>query len=141
MAASVAASPRWPGWVSVVGMTSAVLERLDSRRQLAEQVDLCLTALGPDLTAYVAGADSVDEFTSWVTGEAFAPASVRRRLAAAAEVVTTFAADNRSALAGPWLTEAQDGSVPARTLRDSAGGEATVKALLAAATAWVRLAA
>lgn len=119
-------------------MTSAVLNRADSRRQMAEQVDLCVTALGPELTAYVSGADSVEEFTSWFAGSAVARASVRRRVQLAAEVITTFAAYNRSALAGPWLTEAEDGPAPALTLRRSYGGEPAVKALLAAATAWVR---
>jgi NADPH-dependent ferric siderophore reductase len=119
-------------------MTSAVLDRVESRRQVAEQVDLCLTALGPDLTAYLSGAASVEEFTSWFTGPAVPRPTVRRRLAAAAEVVATFAVHNRSALAGAWLTEAEGGAAPALTLRESPAGDPAVKALLAAATAWVR---
>jgi hypothetical protein len=139
MAASVVASPPWPGGVSVYDMTSAVMDPVDTRRVLAAQVDLCLTALGADLTAYIAGADSVEEFTSWFTGPALARPTVRRRVAAAAEVVTIFATYNRTALAAPWLREAdEDGQVPASTLRHSIAIEPTVKALQSAAAAWVK---
>lgn len=120
-------------------MTSAVMDPVDSRRVLAGQVDLCLTALGPDLTAYLSGAGSAEEFASWFTGPALARATVRRRVAAAAEVVNIFATYNRSALAAAWLRDVdENGHAPASTLRHSIATEPTVKALLSAAAAWAR---
>src|SRR3954465_10155 len=120
-------------------MTSAVMNRLDSGRVLAGQIDLCLTALGPELTAYLSGAGSAEEFASWFTAPALARATVRRRVAAAADVVNIFATFNRTALAAAWLRDVdENGNAPASTLRHSIATEPTVKALLAAAAAWVK---
>ena len=59
---------------------------------------------------------------------------VRRRLAAAAELVNVFEGANQTALAPAWLREMDPtGYVPARVLRHSEGDEISVKALLEAA--------
>jgi hypothetical protein len=101
-----------------------------------EDAELCVAVLGAELTAYLAGAGSVGEFRSWFATRRPCP-QVRRRLAAAAEVVGVFEAANRSAQAAAWLRELdQSGYTPARVLRLSEGDEASVKALLEAAAAW-----
>ncbi len=117
-------------------MTATVVERV-GHTFAEEDAELCVTALGAELTAYVAGAVSVAEFESWLSGARRPPWQVRRRLAAAAELVTVFEAANQSALAAAWLREMDPtGYVPARVLRFSSGDETSVKALLEAAEIW-----
>ena len=117
-------------------MTATVVER-GGHTSVEDDVALCVTALGAELTAYVAGAATVGELESWfATGRRPAP-QVRRRLAAAAELVGVFEAANQSALAAGWLREVDPaGQVPARVLRLSDGDESSVKALLEAAMTW-----
>jgi hypothetical protein len=116
-------------------MTATVVERV-GHHSLDDDAALCVTALGPELTAYVAGAATLAEFESWFTGHR-PPRQVRRRLAAAAELVSVFETANQSALAAAWLREVDPtGYVPARVLRQSEGDEISVKALLEAATIW-----
>jgi hypothetical protein len=117
-------------------MTATVVERV-GQASVEDDAALCVTALGPELTAYVAGAATVGEFESW-----FAPGRrpawpVRRRLAAAAELVSIFETANQSALAAAWLREVDPaGYVPARVLRLSDGDGTSVKALLESAVLW-----
>jgi len=117
-------------------MTATVVERL-GHTSLEDEAALCVTALGPELTAYVAGAGSVAELESWLADPQGPPWQVRRRLAAAAELVTVFESANQSALTAAWLREVDPtGYVPARVLRLSSGDEISVKALLEAAAIW-----
>jgi hypothetical protein len=118
-------------------MTATVVERVGSHDSVDDHADLCVTALGAELTAYVAGAATVGEFESWFAAGHRPNGQIRRRLAAAAEVVSVFETANRSALAAAWLREVDpSGYVPARVLRLSEGDEATMKALVEAATIW-----
>ncbi|MGW4941656.1 hypothetical protein ACWEOZ_08725 [Actinoplanes sp. NPDC004185] len=121
-------------------MTATVVERVGHTSvspSVQDDAALCVTALGVELTAYVAGADSVAEFESWFAGGQRPAWPVRRRLAAAAELVNVFEAANQSALAAAWLRELDPtGYVPARVLRISSGDEASVKSLLEAAAIW-----
>ncbi|GAA3350555.1 hypothetical protein GCM10020358_76940 [Amorphoplanes nipponensis] len=117
-------------------MTATVVERV-GHTSVDDDAELCVTALGPELTAYVAGAASVAELKSWMAAPQGPPWQVRRRLAAAAELVTVFENANQSALTAAWLRELDPaGYVPARVLRLSDGDEASVKALLETATSW-----
>jgi hypothetical protein len=117
-------------------MTATVVERV-GHPSVEDDAVLCVTALGAELTAYIAGAATVAEFESWLAPGHRPSWQVRRRLAAAAEVVNVFETANRSALAAAWLREMdQTGYVPARVLRISEGDETSVKALLEAATIW-----
>jgi len=117
-------------------MTATVVERV-GHTSVEEDAALCVTALGAELTAYVAGAMTVAEFESWFAGGHRPPWQVRRRLAAAAELVTLFESANQSSLAAAWLREMDPtGYVPARVLRLSSGDEISVKALLEAAAIW-----
>ena len=113
-------------------MTAAVVERVG--QSSVDDASLCVTALGAELTAYVAGAASVGEFESWFAAGRRPAWPVRRRLAAAAELVSIFSTANQSALAAAWLREVDpSGVVPARVLRRSEGDGTTVKDLLEAA--------
>jgi hypothetical protein len=119
-------------------MTSvAVRERATTHRPIRDSVELCVEVLGDDLTAYLAGANSVDEFRGWAGGPVLPSDPPARRVAAAAEVIGIFATVNRTALTAPWLSEVGPaGIVPARALRESSGDPATAKALHEAAEAW-----
>lgn len=82
---------------------------------LDERVAVCVTVLGRELTAYVAGADSTDELDGWLDdadGDAGWPA--RCRLRAAFDVVEIFAAANRASLARGWLRQVGAAGDPAR---------------------------
>ncbi len=117
-------------------MTATVVERV-GHTSVRDDAALCVTALGTELTAYVAGAASVAEFESWLAPGRCPSWPVRRRLAAAAELVSVFEAANQSALAAAWLRELDPaGYVPARVLRQSEGDGTSVKALLEAALIW-----
>jgi hypothetical protein len=117
-------------------MTAAVVDRV-GHASVQDDAALCVTALGAELTAYVAGASTVAEFESWFAGGRRPVRQVRRRLAAAAELVGVFEAANQSALAAAWLRELDPtGYVPARVLRISEGDETSVKSLLEAAAIW-----
>ena len=97
---------------------------------------LCVTALGGDLTAFVAGADSREQFESWLADPAAATPYLALRMAAAVELIDAFATGNRVSVAGPWLSEiGADGQVPARVLRAWTGDESVLKTLQAGATA------
>jgi hypothetical protein len=121
-------------------MTATVVERVGRTSVHASVQDdaaLCVTALGAELTAYVAGATTVAEFESWLAAERGPDWQVRRRLAAAAELVNIFESANQSALAPAWLREMDPtGYVPARVLRLSSADAISVKALLEAAEIW-----
>ena len=119
-------------------MTATVLERVGHHTATVDDhADLCVTALGSELTAYLAGAATVREFESWFAAPTRPGYLVRRRLAAAAEIISVFETANRTGFAAAWLREVDaDGYVPARVLRMSEGDETSVKALLEAAAAW-----
>jgi hypothetical protein len=104
-----------------------------------QQVQQCLAALGLELTAYVAGADSTVQFSTWMERAAEMPERARQRLAAAAEVVRVFASDNLVSMAGPWLREVGAGGEPppATAIRDSGDEDRRVGHLIDAAIAWV----
>jgi len=117
-------------------MTATVVERV-GHTSVEDDAALCVTALGAELTAYVAGAATVAEFESWFAAGRRPAGQIRRRLAAAAELVSVFETANQSALAAAWLREVDPaGYVPARVLRLSSGDETSVKALLEAAVVW-----
>lgn len=117
-------------------MTATVVDRV-GYTSVDDDAALCVTALGAELTAYVAGAATVAELESWLAAERGPRWQVRRRLAAAAEIVNVFSGANQSALAPAWLREMDPtGYVPARVLRYSEADEISVKALLEAAAIW-----
>ncbi len=120
---------------------TAVRERPD---QLAHHAAACVSALGRELTAYIAGATTVHELDDWI-GEPDTPDAwaAEQRLAAAADVVETFAVANRTGLAAGWLREVGasgvDGRSPARLLREAP--DETAKAVLRAAEHYTLLCA
>ena len=122
-------------------MTATALEQA-GLTSAGDDAALCITALGPELTAYVAGAKTVAQLESWLAAVQGPAPQVRRRLSAAAELVTTFEVANRSALVAAWLRE-QDpaGFVPARALRFSDGDKTSVQGLLDAGEMWALTAA
>jgi len=123
-------------------MTAAILDRPVFTDPVNDDADLCVTTLGPELTAYVAGADSVREFESWFAARRPPNRLIRRRLAVAAALVSVFEAANQSAMAAAWLRELDPaGDIPARVLRMFEGDEAGAKALIEAAMTWTLAAA
>jgi hypothetical protein len=117
--------------------TVGVLDRIPRvTEQDSPAVTLCVTALGADLTAFVTGADSREQFESWLVDPAAATPYLALRVAAAVELIDAFATGNRVSLAGPWLSEVgADGQVPARLLRVWTGDESLFKTLQAGAVA------
>jgi hypothetical protein len=117
--------------------TVGVLDRIPRvTGQDSPAVALCVSALGVDLTAYVTGADSREQFESWLVDAAAATPYLALRVAAAVELIDAFATGNRVSLAGPWLSEVgADGQVPARLLRAWTGDESLFKTLQAGAAA------
>lgn len=116
---------------------TALREQTTARGSVRELVEVCVEVLGDDLTAYLAGANSVAEFRAWCAGPVLAIDTPARRVAAAAEVIGIFHMVNRTADAGPWLREVDAwGTIPARVLRESSADSATIKALHEAAEAF-----
>src|SRR2546430_156423 len=96
--------------------------------------------LGEDLTAYVAGADSIGQLDTWVVSrDVSVRQRVLRRMLAAGDVIRIFSADNLLSYARPWLREIGPGGqpAPARLLRRHADDHHAVKDVLNAATDWV----
>lgn len=116
--------------------TASLLDRMPGIVTPDDAAELCTAVLGADLTAYLAGAGSVDELHRWRRDPAAADPLFCTRVAAAADVVDTFAAYNRISLAGAWLrgVDPQLG-IPARVLRFAAADRTAIKDLVAAATA------
>lgn len=87
-------------------------------------VDRCLTLLGEELTAYIAGAASVGEFQRWRADRRHRR-EIEERLRGAADVAETFARANRLGAAAGWLREVGAAGVagrsPARLLREATG--------------------
>lgn len=105
--------------------------------EVSANIEVCDEVLGEDLTAYLAGANSIGEFRSWAAGPVLSSDTAARRVAAAAELISLFHTVNRTAQAAFWLREVGPaGVVPARALRESSGDAATVKALHEAAEAF-----
>jgi hypothetical protein len=96
--------------------------------------------LGEDLTAYVAGADSIGQLDTWVASrDVGVRQRVLRRMLAAGDVIRIFSADNLLGFARPWLREVGPGGrpAPARLLRGQADDHHAVKDVLNAAAEWV----
>jgi len=123
-----------------VGMTATAVRPMRQPSPLSTvsaDVEVCAEVLGEDLTAYLAGANSIDEFRSWSAGPVLDTDTAARRLAAAVELIGIFHTVNRTAQAAPWLSGVgPSGLVPARALRESTGDPATIKALHEAAEAF-----
>lgn len=121
-----------------MGMTATALRpSLLRESEVSANVEVCDEVLGEDLTAYLAGANTIGEFRSWCAGPVLSTDTAARRLSAAVELIGIFLAVNRTSQAASWLREAGPGGlVPARALRESTADPATVKALHEAAEAF-----
>ncbi|GAB7045985.1 hypothetical protein [Catenuloplanes indicus] len=102
----------------------------------------CAAALGEELTAYLAGADTVAELDAWRAGApAPDPARTVVRLAAGTELIRIFAAENLLSHLRHWLremTDTEDGPlVPARAIRTAGTDIQPIKTVLQAAHFWV----
>ncbi|MFG1602897.1 hypothetical protein [Actinoplanes sp. NPDC049265] len=119
-------------------MTATALRPVSVASEVSAQVEVCDDVLGEDLTAYLAGANTIGEFRSWAAGPVLSSDTAARRVAAAVELITVFHTVNRTALAAAWLREMDaSGLVPARALRESSADPTTVKALHEAAGAFL----
>src|ERR1700761_733136 len=104
---------------------------------LAERVrELCLTALGVELTAYVAGAESVDEFEA----SPIPDHEARHRLAMAADVIGIFSIYTRPADVAPWLQTVDEatGLVRAQIVRAFGSTGRLAHTVRTAAVEWAR---
>jgi hypothetical protein len=111
--------------------------RVDSADVVAH-ARLCVAVLGEDLTAYIAGADSVRELMTWLGGEETMPVRATPRLAAAAEVIRSFEIHNVVSMVRPWLRElGPGGQPPARLIRVEGDDESAMKNVFQAATSWL----
>jgi hypothetical protein len=111
-----------------------------STTELPGLADRCAAALGRELTAYLAGAGTVAELDAWCAGGPV-PEHSLVRLAAGAELIRTFAADNLLSRLPHWLremTDTEDGPVvPARSIRFAGADVQPIKTVLEAAHVWV----
>ena len=115
-----------------------VVELDDRQEDLRDYVQPCVSALGLELTAYLAGADSVAQWQAWLGGKrTTSHDQVVRRLVATLEVITVFATYNMVAFVRPWLCQPDGGSTPADSIRTAAADDGAIKAVLQAATLWV----
>jgi hypothetical protein len=117
----------------------SLLTATGSATELGEAAGECVPVLGEDMTAYLAGADSVAQFESWLAGIPEPAAhTAPLRLSAVLQVLRIFAADNLSSYAKEWLRNVgASGAAPARTIREAAGDDHAVKDVFHAATAWI----
>ena len=110
-----------------------------SATDLSEAAGECVPVLGEDMTAYLAGANSVAQFDGWLAGVAEPAAhTAPLRLSAARQVLRIFAAENLSSYAKEWLRNVgTTGTAPARTIREAIGDDHAVKDVFLAAAAWI----
>jgi hypothetical protein len=110
-----------------------------SAYELGEVAGECVPVLGEDMTAYLAGADSVAQFDDWLAGAAEPAArTAPQRLSAVLQVLRIFAAENLSSYAKEWLRNVgSTGTAPARTIREAIGDDHAVKDVFLAAAAWI----
>jgi hypothetical protein len=91
---------------------------------LSGDAEVCAAVLDPYLVAYLAGADSLREYERWLSGEGEGRRDAAPRLAAARGVIAVFRAENRLALAEPWLRESGEADdIPARVIREKGDDE------------------
>jgi hypothetical protein len=107
---------------------------------IMSDADLCTAVVGEELTAYVAGAESVGQYRRWLAGDAAGRRLIAPRLAATRRVVLAFQAENAVGLCQPWLRDvgAAAGDIPARIIRDKGDDEAVGAVLAEAAGDWLR---
>jgi hypothetical protein len=100
---------------------------------------LCTAVVGEELTAYVAGAESVGQYRRRLAGDAGQRARIASRLAATRRVLLAFQAENAVGMCQPWLRDVgADGEIPARIIRDKGDDEAVGALLAEAAGLWLR---
>jgi hypothetical protein len=106
---------------------------------LSRDAEVCAAVLDPSLVAYLAGASSLGEYQRWLAEEGAKRRDVAVRLAVARRVITVFRAENRLALAEPWLREsgAAAGDIPARVIRERGDDEAIFATVDKAAGQWL----
>ncbi|MDR7276448.1 hypothetical protein [Catenuloplanes atrovinosus] len=119
-----------------------LLAPLHSTIELPVLAGRCAAALGDELTAYLAGADTVAELDAWCAGlPAPDPGHTIVRLAAGTELIRIFAAENLLSHLRHWLREmidTEDGPiVPATAIRTATTDVQPIKTVLHAAHVWV----
>ncbi|WP_213013436.1 hypothetical protein [Paractinoplanes toevensis] len=108
-------------------------------RDVSKDNDVCAAILDRSLIAYIAGARSLAEYGLWLTGDANTRCRIASRLLATRRVIAVFRAENRLAMAEPWLREAgAAGDIPARVIRDKGDDEAIGAMVADAASEWLR---
>ncbi|WP_133872826.1 hypothetical protein [Paractinoplanes brasiliensis] len=106
---------------------------------LSRDAKVCAAVLDLALVAYLAGANSLGEYRHWLSEDSEKRRDVASRLAAARRVIAVFRAENRLALAEPWLREVgAAGDIPARVIRDKGDDEAIGVMVAEAASQWLK---
>ncbi|MFF5076072.1 hypothetical protein ACFY36_03405 [Actinoplanes sp. NPDC000266] len=99
---------------------------------------LCEAVLGELLTAFVAGAESVVQYRTWLTGTDDELRRIASRLAAARRVILVFQAENETRLVGAWLRDVGSAAeMPARMIRHKGDDESVGLQLADAAARWL----
>jgi hypothetical protein len=112
----------------------------DQGSELADYARRCVPVLGEELTAYLAGADSVAELGGWIAGrDEPSRRLATSRLATAVEVIRVFAGANLVSYARHWVREVRCAGQgpPARAIRQARDGDRAVKEVVQAAAGWV----
>ena len=121
--------------VTVVGMEGEGRTTTRDRHTTLRSCTVgCIGVVGPDLTAFLAGAESPDQLAEWADTDAEPAATAR--LLAVRQVVEIFATVNRVSLVGPWLTDAravEGRTSPAEMIR-ACGDDESLKKIYDAAT-------
>lgn len=100
--------------------------------------NLCEIVLGERLTAYLAGADSIGQYRSWLHGDDDQLGRVASRLAVARRVILTFQIENVAGTAAAWLRGVGGASeVPADVIRAAGDDETLGTELEQTASKWL----
>ena len=114
------------------------IEDADLTTDLMSDAGLCAAVVGEELTAFVAGAESVGQYRRWLSGDAAHRRLIIPRLAATRRVLLAFQAQNAVGMAQAWLRDVGAGEIPARIIRDKGDDEAVGTLLAEAADDWLR---
>jgi hypothetical protein len=113
------------------GLTVIDRPVIDRPGALDDYAGRCIALLGVDLSAYLAGANSVREFQRWRGGADGSGGAAARRLAAVAEVIGVFSAENLRSAVPAWLREVgADRICPADRIRAIDGDDLIAKSVV-----------
>jgi hypothetical protein len=99
--------------------------------------NLCEVVLGEPLTAYLSGADSIEQYHALLRSDGDQLRRVANRLAAARRVILTFQIENAAGTAAAWLRGLGAAEVPADMIREDSDNETLGTEMEQTASKWL----